>query len=1601
MGKRFINIIAVIVLMAVMFFAGCEKKPEGEAGKTGGPGKIIMSEIPGIPNLTEKKTDKPLPKYEVKLLGGAEFLAGSTGALRIITYNPVTQNPVPEVPVSIFLTKQGEGKDDPKRADEFRKRLMFSQLTGENGSLDAKFQIPEEFEGEYRVDIVTGTPGKHTAADTSVTVERKFRIYLTIDKPMYQPGQKINIRALVLGLPKLAPEGEKEITIEVMDGKGNKVFKRKEKTSKYGVASAVFQLADEVNMGTFKVKAVMGKVESARDFEVKNYVLPKFKVSFTPDRKFYAPGDTVSGDVQADYFFGKPVSKSKVSAVLHTFDTAMRPIARSQGTTDGNGHFKFEMKIPQTLAGSSLDKGKLKALMEVVVTDTAEHKERTYKSIPISSESLTVELFPESGKLRVGVENKIYVMTGYPDGSPVGATVNLTMGQIKKSVVTDDVGLTTVVLKPDEAMVSTNSVGKDYLVSPVTTSDRTIMREDIEDPALPIPSRLRRPSGYYRPVPRVKGVKVDVDAYTRSGDKLKKTAFLDVTGAKDNIIIRPSKASYTVGDTLNFEILTNSGQGSCYIDFVKDSQAISTHAVTLSGSSQSFSVEASPDMTGMLTVHAYRLTSDNDIIRDTKNIFIKSADALSIKTSLDKNEYKPGENAKISFNITDKAGFPVTAAMGIDIVDEALFAMGQMRPGLERAYFLLQKDFMTPKYEIRGRMIRDIALQDDKINDDLQMVDQVLLTKVPVPEKFAINLDTGKLKIEECFKKMQAIVVAISMYQSKYKKYPGAADMDTLNREYLSNQDFISKNLDMKYLKHYKDFATDPWGNRFWLKDAPSNGFPQIMTNGPDGKKDTSDDMNMGQIQGEFWRLFPDQRPVPPSASRDLEISNSGRETLSKVQTITRARVNTAEVMETPAPGMTDEKKKEQTGTMEPPLKIREYFPETLYTNPQVITDDKGNASIEVKMADSITSWRMAAFANSLSGKMGNVMSSIKVFQDFFVDIDFPVALTQGDEVSVPVAVYNYLKEEQEVKLTVDKSEKWFELSDKDEKVIRIKPDEVKAVFFRIKVKDIGNHTFTVQAKGSKLSDAIRRQIEVLPNGRMFTRTKSDAVSQSQTVNVEIPEQALPGASKILVRLYPGVMSQVVEGLDKVFRMPHGCFEQTTSSTYPNVMVLDYLKRQKKATPELQMKAESYINTGYQRLLSFEVPGGGFSYYGRNPADPAITAMGIMEFRDMSKVHEVDENVIKRSQNWLISQQRQDNSWNGDMRFTAYIVWALSESGYDGSGFDKGLQYVKSNIGQQNDPYILALAAGVMAKKEPDGKLTGEILKKLKGMAKQTDKAVYWGTTQPTITHSYGNYANLEVTALTAIAMMRVHGYEEMAGKAITYLVQMKDPHGTWYSTQATVLAMKALILAHEKSTQDVDAKVKITVNGRQTEEFRINSANFDVFNQADFGNVTVNGKNKVEISLSGKGSCYYQVVADYYMPWVKEKPVKDPLTININYNRTTLAQNESITATVFVRNNTREPMHNVMIDLGIPPGFSVETGGLDRAVNNVFAKYTLTSRQILVYTDVVKAGQTLKFKYGLRPRFPLKAKTPQSTAYLYYAPDVKDISEPVMLTVK
>jgi len=222
--------------------------------------------------------------------------------------------------------------------------------------------------------------------------------------------------------------------------------------------------------------------------------------------------------------------------------------------------------------------------------------------------------------------------------------------------------------------------------------------------------------------------------------------------------------------------------------------------------------------------------------------------------------------------------------------------------------------------------------------------------------------------------------------------------------------------------------------------------------------------------------------------------------------------------------------------------RLRQFFPETLFWLPEAETDTDGGLSLEIPMADSITTWRLSALASTQDGRLGAAAYGLRVFQDFFVDIDLPVSLTQNDEVSMPVAVHNYLKQGQRVTLTLEEAD-WFEILDEPGKELFIEANDVEVVYFRVRVTAVsGRYRPKVMAIGERTSDytTSTHDVIVYPDGKRFEYSVSDRLQGSVTEVISIPAEAINGTAKITVKIYPGIVSQVVEGLEKILRMPFG-----------------------------------------------------------------------------------------------------------------------------------------------------------------------------------------------------------------------------------------------------------------------------------------------------------------------------------------------------------------------------------------------------------------------------------------------------------------------------
>lgn len=1603
-----------------------------------------------------------LDRQQTIVLGPTQFAPENPSALRVVVRDSTTNQPVANASVTVRMISQRDGTT----------QTLYTGQTDARGTAPVSFVLPADTARKQTLIIETQSPTGYDRIERAVTVARSYKVLVTTDKPIYQPGQTIHLRALALGAVDRVPAKGQDIEFLIEDPKGNKIYRKTLQASDYGIVSADFQLAETVTAGDYKIIATLGETKSEKTVNVKPYVLPKFKVSVETERSYYLPGEKVTGQIRADYFFGKPVAQSDVTIKGVVYDVARAETINLVGKTDANGVYTFSFVLPNYFAATGLTRDRADFGLEVSVTDQANHTEQTSHVLPIASNPIIIDAVPESGRMVANVENIVYILTSLPDGSPLETTLTISGAGATQQTRTGKYGLAEITI-----------------IGQRGTTTLTITAQDAQG---------RRAT---RQVP------------------------LPAETTATQILLRPDRATYRVGETMRLDAFTTNSTGTVYLDILKERQTLSTRAEDAVSGRATIYVDVTPEMIGTLQLHAYHIERDGTITRDARIVVVEQPSELNIAILPDRDVYRPGDVSKVTFSVTDAQGKGVQSALGVAGVDEAVFALAEQDPGFAKLYFLLQRELLEPKYQVKGFTLPEVVAYQPQAKPPELRVAQTQSANaawaLATPFDFVLRANSqvekraaaSKAQTEGFNNLAATLALVLSLVPLALAGFVVAS---------LATKHMLGKSLALwlaatlgycvaspffiivitvvgavllqlklgvlivalvalalivafAIVAAHAILKRDAWLQAALIllaayfvlmgvfafvapKAAVLNewlAFAVILTYlgalatvvligiGLMVQKETAPGLAalllvlifipatillaMLPNAGPFLRTMghpslyvppawltgcaPAATPVPGQPStgnlfRDLGVLGAKESAPVLMAAPTKAPAPTAAP---PAPG--------QTAATEQP-RVRQYFPETLYFNPQVITNENGTATLDIPLADSITTWRFAVTASSQRGELGAASRGIRVFQDFFVDLDLPVALTQNDEISVPVAVYNYLTTAQKVRVQIEK-QSWFELQDHAEKVLTIAANDIDVVYFRIKALNFGTQKFKVTALGEKMSDAIQREIRVYPDGKPFEKTTSNWLKEATTHVVEIPPPAIPGASRVEVKIYPGIVSQVVNGLDGLLRMPFGCFEQTTSVTFPNVLVLNYLKQTKQASPEIQMKAEHYIALGYQRLLTFEVSGGGFSLYGRPPASVMLTAKGLLEFSDMAKVYPVDPALINRTRQWLLAQQRPDGTWSAattidrmasgevdPLPLTAYVTWAILESGLrDDARITRAIAYIKENAARASDGYTLAMVANALVAFDPNDSVGRDALARLDAIRVVDGDGVYYPTYVGSFTGAYGVYGNIETTGLAAYAFLRAKQYPESAQRALAYLVQKKDARGTWGSTQATILALRALIESVIQAGEVAsDATVRIAFNGSQAKPIVISKENLGVVHIVTFDDVNP-GVNRISFQVEGKGALAYQVSAHYYLPWQYVPPTPEAeklVDIQVRYDRTTLAVNDTVRVTADVRLTQAGTARMTIVDLGIPPGFGVVTEDLEMAVRaKTIARYELTARQIIIYLEEFDSKKPITFTYRLHAKFPLRAQTPSSTMYDYYNPSVTATQAPTMLTVK
>jgi uncharacterized protein YfaS (alpha-2-macroglobulin family) len=223
------------------------------------------------------------------------------------------------------------------------------------------------------------------------------------------------------------------------------------------------------------------------------------------------------------------------------------------------------------------------------------------------------------------------------------------------------------------------------------------------------------------------------------------------------------------------------------------------------------------------------------------------------------------------------------------------------------------------------------------------------------------------------------------------------------------------------------------------------------------------------------------------------------------------------------------------------PARVRSNFPEALAWHPELITDEKGEATFAFRAGDSITTWDISATAHSRAGQLGFGGGSFRTFQSFFLEPDLPAVLTQGDRITLPVALFNYTDRDQRVRVALDE-DPWYDLAGDRERIVVAKPKQATPVTFDITARRLGTHALTVRGRGEteEIVDAVRRAVTVWPDGRERTNVVNLRVEGPTTLSLDLPADAIAGTGRLVCKCYPGVYASLLDGLEGMLRKPHG-----------------------------------------------------------------------------------------------------------------------------------------------------------------------------------------------------------------------------------------------------------------------------------------------------------------------------------------------------------------------------------------------------------------------------------------------------------------------------
>lgn len=666
---------------------------------------------------------------------------------------------------------------------------------------------------------------------------------------------------------------------------------------------------------------------------------------------------------------------------------------------------------------------------------------------------------------------------------------------------------------------------------------------------------------------------------------------------------------------------------------------------------------------------------------------------------------------------------------------------------------------------------------------------------------------------------------------------------------------------------------------------------------------------------------------------------------------------------------------------------IRDDFRETIYWNPVVQTNEEGKATITFYNSDATTTFRAVAEGTGYNGLLGYEEKTYSTKALIAADVKIPPYLTTGDKALLPLTVKNNSLQSEDFTIETDSVQGiWFDTFNRQ---FTLAAGESKQVLVPAWALAPVKNNISIWIMTNNSKQQLVYPVEVARKGFPVVTTMAGTGDKNDTFTIS---KAVPGSLQAELRLFTSVEGQLLDGIESMLREPYGCFEQTSSTTYPNVFILKYLKESGKASPEVYKKAMGYIERGYKRLVGFETSESGFEWFGKAPAHEALTAYGLLEFTDMQEFVPVDKKMLQRTLDFL--RKRKDGNGGfkiasgGYDRFRSvpnkianvYIVYAVTQAGA-GSEFTAEYKAAVKQALQSNDAYqmaMMALAADNMHNKEDYEQLMDKLNKQFaeKKIAPETS-----------VVSSKDASLRVEAKSLFVLALLRDTKPDLATAASLLGEIMKEKSYYGYGSTQATVLALQAVVNYSKKAGEQAAATDMLFTlnNSKLTENI-----------------LPKEGENHFRVQRqTGSGNLPYQYEVKYFT-YTPPNSSNGVLTLQSSLQSSTAKVGETVRLSITVGNKEKNTQPMAIAKIGIPAGLSLQPWQLKQlSEENKVAYYEIFDNYLVLYWMGFAASETKTIQLDLKAEIPGQYTAKAGNTYLYYTPEHKHWNEGLGITIK